>query len=71
MVNCRLEVVRQPMVSGLAVTSDLKLFKPFKSPLGLGMDKSSVRKLASFLLCNCCFCLSMFLTSTLRTGFGR
>ena len=34
------------MVSGLAVSSDLKLFKPFKSPLGLGMDKSSVRKLA-------------------------
>ncbi len=42
------------MVSGLAVSSDLKLFKPFKSPLGLGMDKSSVRELANFLLCKGC-----------------
>ena len=39
----RLEVMRQPMVSGLAVSADLKLFKPFKSPLGLGMGMSQVR----------------------------
>ena len=30
------------MVSGLAVSVDLKLFKPFKSPLGLGSGTSQV-----------------------------
>jgi hypothetical protein len=30
------------MVSGLAVSADLKLFKPFKSPLGLGLGTSQV-----------------------------